>query len=121
MSITPESKCVGCEGIGETLSSAELQSHLPLIPEWSLDQEGKQITKSFRAKNFSVALEFLNRVGAVAESEGHHPDIAIKSYNHVHLALSTHSLGGLTTNDIIMAVKIDALPVEKKTSKKRTA
>ena len=118
--ITPDSKCVGCEGIGETLSEEELNNYLSLVPEWSLNESHTELTKSFRTKNFATALDFLNRVGAIAEAEGHHPDMAIKSYNHIHLAMSTHSLGGLTTNDIIMAVKIDALPVQKRKEKTST-
>lgn len=49
-------------------------------------------------------------MGALAEAEGHHPDLRLFGYNNILLELSTHSLGGLTVNDIVMAVKIDALP-----------
>lgn len=118
MSITPDSKCVGCEGIGEAMSDAELDAHLPLIPDWTLNETRTELQRAFRTKNFATALDFLSRAGAIAEAEGHHPDMGIKSWNEVHLAMSTHSLGGITTNDIIMAVKLESIPVQKRPLKK---
>lgn len=119
MSLSADSKCVGCEGIGETMSAAELEMQLPIIPDWKLNDDQTELLLHFRVRNFATALEYLNKVGAIAEAEGHHPDIAIKSYNHVHISLSTHSLGGITSNDIIMAAKIDTIPVEKRPLKKK--
>ncbi len=119
MSITADSKCVGCEGLSEPMSAAELDAHLPLVPDWTANENRTALLHSFRTKNFASALDFVNRVGAMAESEGHHPDICIKSWNEVHLSMSTHSVGGITSNDIIMAVKIDTLPVEKRPLKKK--
>ncbi len=117
--ITAASKCAGCEGLTETLSAAELDAHMALIPTWKLNEAHTAITQHFRVRNFALALDYLNKAGAVAESENHHPDLAIRNYNHVYVELSTHSLGGLTTNDIIMAVKLDAIPVEKRPLKKK--
>ena len=59
-------------------------------------------------KNFIGALAFVNKVGDLAEAEGHHPDIHI-SYNKVQLTLTTHAIGGLSENDFILAAKIDSL------------
>ncbi len=56
-------------------------------------------------------MEYLGKVGEIAESEKHHPDIRIYGYNHVLVELSTHKLGGITSNDIVLAVKIDSIPV----------
>lgn len=58
-----------------------------------------------------AALELFNRIGEVAEAEGHHPDLSVFDYNKVIIGLSTHKVRGITENDIIMAVKIDALPI----------
>jgi 4a-hydroxytetrahydrobiopterin dehydratase len=57
-------------------------------------------------------MDYINQVGAVAEAEGHHPDLHLYGYNNVCVSLSTHSLGGVTVNDIVLAVKIDAVPVK---------
>lgn len=119
MSLSADSKCVGCEGIDDIMSAAEVEQQLPLIPEWKVSDDGKELLLHFRVRNFANALEYMNRVGVIAEAEGHHPDIAIKSYNHVYIALSTHKLGGITSNDIIMAAKIDTIPVEKRPLKKK--
>jgi 4a-hydroxytetrahydrobiopterin dehydratase len=62
----------------------------------------------FRSKDFGETMQFVNRVAQVAQEEDHHPDIEI-SYNKVHLTLSTHSIGGLSRNDFIVAAKIERL------------
>ena len=118
-SITVDSKCEACEGLSAPLTPGELEAHLPLIPAWKLNEDRNQISRSWKTRNFAAALDFVNRVGQLAEAEGHHPDIAIRSYNLVQLDLSTHFVKGLTTNDIIMAVKIDTLPIELKKAKKK--
>lgn len=103
------SSCEGCEGLTETLTAQELESYRVVLPDWSLDQA--KISKEFRAKNFAEALAYLNRVGGVCEGENHHADMSVFAYNKVRIDLSTHSLGGVSLNDIIVAVKIDTLPV----------
>ena len=70
--------------------------------------EGKRLEKQFRFKDFRQALDFTNRVGQIAESQGHHPDIRL-SYGEVDLELSTHSIHGLSQNDFILAAKINAI------------
>lgn len=76
-------------------------------PDWAV--KGKTIERDFKCKNFQEALNFVNKVGEIAESEGHHPDILIHGWNKVRLTLSTHALGGLTQNDFIVAAKINAI------------
>ena len=66
------------------------------------------LTKAFKFPDFRSALIFVNRVGEIAEAEGHHPDIEL-SWGRVRITLWTHSAGGLTDNDFIMAAKIDKL------------
>ena len=66
------------------------------------------LTKTFTFKNFQQALDFTNRVGAVAEEEGHHPDISL-SWGKVVVDVCTHKIDGLTENDFIFAAKADAV------------
>ena len=75
------------------------------IPQWEIIK-GKQISRTWLLKDFVQALKFVNSIGKLAEKEGHHPDILI-SYNKVVLDLWTHSIGGLSENDFILAAKID--------------
>lgn len=76
------------------------------LSDWT-DVNEKQIEKEYKFKNFKEALEFVNKVGKIAESEGHHPDINLHEWNKVKLTLTTHAIGGLSENDFIMASKID--------------
>lgn len=112
--LSATSKCVHWKELKDTLKPQEIAQYMNVIPTWSLNNDGTAITQRFRVRNFAVALDFINKAGELAETENHHPDLAIKNYNHVHVELSTHCLGGLTTNDIIMAAKLDAISVEKR-------
>ncbi len=78
------------------------------IPSWDVSVDAKSIFRRYGFKNFKEALAFINKVGAVAESEGHHPDMYLKDYKFVEITLSTHAIGGLSQNDFILAAKIDA-------------
>jgi 4a-hydroxytetrahydrobiopterin dehydratase len=71
-------------------------------------REGDQLVKETRHQDFAASLEFVNRVGALAESANHHPDIDIR-WNRVTLHLSTHSAGGLTDKDLSLATDIDKI------------
>jgi pterin-4a-carbinolamine dehydratase len=77
------------------------------VPGWSV-VEGK-LTRDVKLANFQEALGLVNQIGALAEQEGHHPDIAIHSWNHVRIELYTHSIKGLSDNDFILAAKINHL------------
>ena len=94
------------------LPTAETESFMRQLDSgWTL-RESRRIEKEFRFPDFRQALDFVNRVGTIAESENHHPDIAL-SWGKVQLTLWTHRAGGLTESDFIVAAKIDALPQEK--------
>lgn len=71
------------------------------------DFKEKQIVKEYAFEDFKEALAFVNKVGALAEFEGHHPDIHLHGWNKVTITLTTHAIGGLSENDFIMASKID--------------
>lgn len=99
-------KCIPCENGMGLLNSLEINNFLKEIPDWGLSGDGKKIEKKFEFENFPKALEFVNKVGKIAEDEGHHPDILIFNWNKVKISISTHSVGGLTENDFILASKI---------------
>lgn len=99
--------CRACEGEADKLSDEEIQANLDKVSGWELSSDGAAIAKEIKTKNFKEALAAVNRIGEIAESEGHHPDLNIHGYNNLCITLSTHSLGGLSENDFIMAAKID--------------
>ena len=88
------------------LSAEEARSRLAKLPGWQI--EAGELIRTFQFKDFLAALEFVNRVGSLAEQAGHHPDIDIR-YNRVRLALVTHSAGGLTEKDFDLAAKTQQL------------
>ncbi len=102
-----QQKCVACEGGVTPFNAVEAEVLLKQIPGWELSSDGKTISKKYEWKDFLEALAFVNKVGALAQSEGHHPDIHIVDYKFVKLDLSTHAIGGLSQNDFILAAKID--------------
>ncbi|MEK7080933.1 MAG: 4a-hydroxytetrahydrobiopterin dehydratase [Patescibacteria group bacterium] len=111
-------KCVPCEGGVPPLGHEEILKYLNQVPGWKLVEDknpnvqkfgvGAKISKEFKFKDFIGAINFINNVAEIAESEGHHPDIHIH-YNKVLLELFTHAVGGLSENDFILAAKIDAM------------
>jgi 4a-hydroxytetrahydrobiopterin dehydratase len=88
----------------KALSDSEVTKHLPEVPHWSL--KGMAIERELKFKDFKEAMEFVNRIAVLAETEDHHPDICI-SYNKVRLTLSTHKVGGLSCKDFILGAKIN--------------
>ena len=84
----------------QMLTAEEAATRLKTLPQWRI--EGGELTRIFVFKDFAAALTFTNRVGALAEAAGHHPDIDIR-YNRVRLALVTHDAGGLTELDFRLA------------------
>jgi len=100
-------KCVPCEGGTAPLSAEAAKKLLAEVSGWVL--LGDAIGKEFEFKDFKEAMGFVNKVADIAEAEGHHPDIAVRSYNKVRLELSTHAIGGLSENDFILAAKINAI------------
>lgn len=93
------------------LSDAELSRYLPALPAWTVDAGGGALRRSFVARDFAAALDFFAAAGALAEAEGHHPDLHLTRYRHVEVCLSTHSIGGLSMADVVLAAKIDGIEV----------
>lgn len=109
MSELATKKCVPCEGDFPALTPEQAKDYMEHISSWTLAEDAKSISRTYRFKDFAEALAFTNKVGVLAEEEGHHPDIEL-SWGRVGISLSTHSIGGLSENDIILAAKIDLLP-----------
>jgi 4a-hydroxytetrahydrobiopterin dehydratase len=103
-------KCVSCRGDEPPLTDSEIYMLHPQIPEWQLKEvDGvKRLERVFKFKNFAQAMEFTNKVGALAEEENHHPLITTE-WGKVTLQFWTHKIGGLHKNDFIMAAKSDEL------------
>ena len=100
-------RCKPCEGGVPPMANEEAMKYIKEVPDWVL--EDSTIKRNFKFKNFKAALDFVNRVGEIAEGEGHHPDILLYSWNRVRLTLSTHAIKGLSENDFIIAAKVDRL------------
>ena len=105
-----EQKCEACRVGAPTVTEAEIAELHPQIPEWRLVTKAgvPQLERVFSFKNFADALAFTDRVGALAEEEGHHPAI-LTEWGRVTVAWWTHKIKGLHRNDFIMAAKTDAL------------
>ncbi|MFM7088986.1 MAG: 4a-hydroxytetrahydrobiopterin dehydratase [Candidatus Paceibacterota bacterium] len=101
-------KCVPCEGGVDPFLPEEARNYMLDVPGWNLAAESKSIEREFKFADFIGAINFINNVADIAESEGHHPDIEIH-YNKVKLTLTTHSIGGLSENDFIVAAKVSEL------------
>ena len=101
-------KCVACRGDEPTLTDAEIEDLLLHVHQWQLKEVGgmQRLERILKFKNFAQALEFTNKIGALAEQEDHHPLIVIE-WGKVTVNWWTHKIGGLHKNDFIMAAKTD--------------
>jgi len=97
--------CAPCRKGTPPLSADDAQDYLTGLPGWLLSADGKSIARRFEFKNFAQAWEFVNKVGKMAETENHHPDIAF-GWGYAEFRLTTHAINGLHPNDFIMAAKI---------------
>lgn len=103
-------KCVPCRGGMPTLTDAEIDQFYHELQLWSVvEKEGiKRLERSFLFDDFAQALAFTNKVGQIAEEQGHHPDI-LTEWGKVTVSWWTHKIQGLHKNDFIMAAKTDSL------------
>mmetsp|Transcript_20194 Transcript_20194/g.19441 ORF Transcript_20194/g.19441 Transcript_20194/m.19441 type:complete len:138 (-) Transcript_20194:410-823(-) len=114
-----DKKCNSCETIDKpmVLSLVDIQAKIKeSFPFWksikSVDDESKiQLSRFFRAKSFQCALDAINKMGQIAEREGHHPDFHLTNYRDVEIVLYTHSVGGVTQNDLNLAEMFDEVDI----------
>jgi 4a-hydroxytetrahydrobiopterin dehydratase len=106
-------QCVACRADAPKLTEAELEELRPQIPDWTLiGRDGvPQLQRTFKLPNFARALELTDRVGALAEEQGHHPSI-LTEWGRVTVTWWTHKIRGLHQNDVVMAAKTDVLASE---------
>ena len=102
-----EKHCVPCRGGTPPLTGEALEAMKSQVAGWEA-VNGHHLTRSFDFPDFRTALDFVNRIGATAEEEGHHPDIYL-AWGKVGVTTWTHKIDGLTESDFILAAKIDRL------------
>ncbi|KAL7495703.1 hypothetical protein ACHAWT_006885 [Skeletonema menzelii] len=105
----PGGKCLPCESLDKShlLSPQQVESELENMKLWKLSDDSTKISRTYTARNFQAAMDSLNDIGKIAERENHHPDMHLTGYRNVEIVLFTHSLGGISLNDIAMAKMID--------------
>ena len=102
-----DQKCTPSEKGEKPIVGEEADRLLRQLDGWTV-QGGKELSKEYTFPDFRQALDFVNRLGEVAESEGHHPDLYL-TWGKVRVSLSTHSIGGLSKSDFILAAKADTV------------
>jgi 4a-hydroxytetrahydrobiopterin dehydratase len=110
MTTLADKTCVPCRGGAPPLKGKNLEEiHHELADpvQWSIVNE-HHIVRAYKFPDFKSALAFVNKVGAIAEEQGHHPDILL-GWGKVEITTWTHAVGGLTESDFILAAKIDQL------------
>ncbi|HEY2968559.1 MAG TPA: 4a-hydroxytetrahydrobiopterin dehydratase [Casimicrobiaceae bacterium] len=100
--------CTPCRGGVPPLTSVEAEGYLKQAPGWALVDEERRIERSFKFNNFKEAMDFVARVGSLAEKEGHHPDINF-GWGWAKISWQTKKIKGLHENDFIMAAKTNEL------------
>ena len=110
MSILLNERCIACRSDAPRVTEAEIRELKPQVPDWGLVEREtiQRLERVFRFRNFAEALSFTNRVGSLAEAEGHHPAI-LTEWGQATVTLWTHKIRGLHRNDFIMAAKVDSL------------
>ena len=101
-------KCQACSGNTPKFDEKQISDNLSKLNSWSVNDEQKMIYKKFNFKTFKQALIFTNKVGEIADLEGHHPDISL-GWGYSLVMLHTHAIQGLSINDFIIAAKIDEI------------
>ena len=100
--------CQACSGNTPKFDEKQISDNLSKLDNWSVNNEQKMIYKKFNFKTFKQALNFTNKVGEIADIEGHHPDILF-GWGYAKVNITTHAIEGLSENDFILAAKIDKI------------
>ena len=110
MSDLSEIKCVPCRGGEPKLKKDEIKKYLQQIDdEWKVQSDPDKIERTLKFDDFESSIAFVNEVAALAEEEGHHPNLYVHDYNKLKIEVWTHKIKGLHQNDFILASKIDRL------------
>ena len=107
MSDLASKTCVPCRGGTPPLRGAELENLSRQLPDWEVVDE-HHLRREFRFRNFREALDFVNRVGELAEEQAHHPDVDF-GWGRAGITIFTHKIDGLTESDFVLAAKVDRL------------
>jgi 4a-hydroxytetrahydrobiopterin dehydratase len=102
------------KSLEQPLSPVEIRERMASLPNWALSKNGKSIRCDLLMKDFGAAISMIKKIAALAEEMDHHPDIHLTSYRRLGIELTTHSAGGLSNNDFILASKIDETPKKLK-------
>ena len=104
-------KCVACDGSTIPFDTTEIHKYLKKVDGWNVksnDDKNYYLEKNFKFKSFVESQKFINKVGAIAELEGHHPDIHF-GWGYAKIKIFTHAIKGLAESDFILAAKVDQL------------
>jgi len=102
-----EKTCVPCRGGVPPLTLEQQAPLLAQLTDWEV-VDGHHLRRDYKFDNFVLALEFTNQAGAIAEEQGHHPEITV-GWGHAQVDIWTHKIDGLTESDFVLAAKLDAL------------
>ena len=105
-------KCIPCEGGMSGFDITEIHKYLKMVDGWEVkadESETYYLIKNFKFKNFLESQNFVNKVGEIAETEGHHPDIWF-GWGYAKIKIFTHAIKGLHESDFILAAKVDRIP-----------
>jgi 4a-hydroxytetrahydrobiopterin dehydratase len=106
--VLADKTCTPCRGGIPPLTQGEAERLHPQVPAWELRDDAHRIERKFGFRNFREALTFVQHVGELAETQGHHPDITF-GWGYAMVSLRTKKIKGLHENDFIMAGRIDRL------------
>ena len=104
-------KCVPCEGNIPPFNTDEIHKYLKKVDGWDVKEDEKKnfyLFKEFKFENFLESQSFVNKVGEIAEKEGHHPDIWF-GWGYAKIKIQTHAINGLHESDFVLAAKIDKI------------
>ena len=106
-----DKKCIPCEGGIPSFNLEEIHKYLKKVDGWdveSVDEKDYYIIKNFKFNSFLESQSFVNKVGEIAEQEGHHPDIWF-GWGYAKIKIQTHAINGLHESDFVLASKIDRI------------
>jgi len=105
-----EMTCVPCQGGVPPLTAGQIEPLLAQLKNWQV-VDGHHLRKTWAFADFLGALDFVNRIGHLAEAEGHHPDLYL-TWGKTEVQIFTHKIDGLSESDFVLAAKIDQIPVD---------